>query len=96
MHEFTICPFIILESSLRSLYVYMMNILKRSEGDFDPCRKSYHFQNSSDDIEEMDSHMFIESLAMIAITQIQIENEHGFSYSKRKGYDLNLQKILVL
>jgi hypothetical protein len=95
MREFSICPSIISEPNLESLYIYMANILKRSEGDFDPCRISLP-HTPSKSVEEMDSHMFIESLAMVAITQIHIENEHGFSYSKKKGYDLNLQKILIL
>lgn len=48
-------------TKLHKLYSYMINILKRSEGEFDPCRLvlNDYDKPSINEFEKMDSHMFI-------------------------------------
>lgn len=80
MLDFTIYPTLVQRNLLEKLFNFLINVLKRSEGEFDPCRLVLH--DLQDPLvsgpNEMDSHMFIEAIAMIAIIHIDVQNLHKF------------------
>ena len=82
MLEFAIYPSLLSRNQWVKLFKYLVEIMKRSEGEFDPWRLVFRdFDDPSmsiDEPDQMDSHMFIESLAMIAFIHTEIQNKSRF------------------
>jgi hypothetical protein len=101
MRDFALYPSIASKEELRKIFKYLANILKRADGDFDPWRLILHDNQDplSNGPEEMDSHMFIESIAMTAIIHIQVDPQANFKWCFNQKIDSQneyVQKILTL
>ena len=86
MTDYDLCPSLISQNNLQKLYSYLINILQRSEGEFDPCRLVLHDNQAHHvkGLEGMDSHMFMEALAMFAIMHEQVGCHFPSIFSTRK------------
>lgn len=98
MLGFTVYPSIASRAELTRLFKYLAEITKRSEGEFDPWRLVFRdFHDSSiEGVEMMDSHMFIESLAIIAIVHVKGEIRKSTAQKEFEGKNNYVAKILLL